>query len=64
VRSYLRAAGKHRLLVPVRMPGRAARAFRDGADLALDRAVGERTWEDFLPEHVPGPGRPVEVPAG
>jgi uncharacterized protein YbjT (DUF2867 family) len=43
VRSYLWATGKHRLLVPVRLPGKAARAVRDGANLAPDRAVGRRT---------------------
>ena len=48
VRGYLRARGKHRPIVPVRLPGRAARAFRAGANLAPDRAVGRRTWEEFL----------------
>ncbi len=48
VRSYLEATGKRRLLLPVRIPGRAARAVRDGAVLAPDRAVGHRTWEEFL----------------
>lgn len=48
VRSYLRAADKHRVVMPVRIPGRAAAAIRAGANLALDRAVGRRTWEDFL----------------
>ncbi len=48
LRGYLRSRRKHRLLVPVRLPGRAARAFRAGANLAPDRAVGRRTWEDFL----------------
>jgi len=48
VRSYLEATGKRRLLVPVRIPGRAARAVKDGAVLAPDRAVGRRTWEEFL----------------
>jgi uncharacterized protein YbjT (DUF2867 family) len=56
VRGYLRARGKHRLMVPVRLPGRAARAFRDGANLAPDRAVGRRTWEEFLAERVGSPG--------
>lgn len=51
IRSYLRAAGKRRLLMPVRLPGMANRAYRDGANLALDRAVGSRTWEDFLADH-------------
>jgi len=52
VRSYLRAAGRRRLLVPVRVPGAVGRALRAGANLAPDRAVGRRTWEDFLAEHV------------
>jgi uncharacterized protein YbjT (DUF2867 family) len=52
VRGYLRAIGKRRLLVPMRVPGAAARAIRDGANLAPDRAVGVRTWEDFLAERV------------
>jgi uncharacterized protein YbjT (DUF2867 family) len=50
VRGYLDARHKHRALVPVRAPGKAARAMRDGANLAPDRAVGHRTWEDFLAE--------------
>jgi len=49
---YLQARGKHRLIVPVRLPGKAARAYRSGANLAPDRAVGRRTWEEFLAERV------------
>jgi uncharacterized protein YbjT (DUF2867 family) len=52
IRGYLRARGKHRLLVPVRLPGKAARAFRNGANLAPERAVGRRTWEEFLADRV------------
>lgn len=52
VRSYLRAAGKRRPIMPVKLPGKAARAFRDGANLAPERAVGKRTWEEFLAERV------------
>ena len=48
IRGYLRTFGKHRALVPLRLPGRAARAFRAGANLAPDHAVGRRTWEDYL----------------
>ena len=48
VKSYLSAVGKHRPLVPVHIPGQAARAIRAGANLAPDRAVGKRTWEEFL----------------
>ncbi|HET8651817.1 MAG TPA: NAD(P)-binding oxidoreductase [Gaiellaceae bacterium] len=61
VRGYLRARGKRRLLVPVRLPGKAARAFRAGANLAPDRAVGRRTWEEFLAERLtpPNPGSPA-----
>ncbi len=48
VNSYLSAAGKRRPLVPVHIPGQAARAIRAGANLAPDRAAGQRTWEQFL----------------
>lgn len=48
VRGYLRASRKHRPILPIWLPGNAARAFRAGANLAPDRAVGQRTWEDFL----------------
>jgi hypothetical protein len=54
VREYLRASGRHRPVLPVRLPGRAARAFRAGANLAPDRAVGQRTWEEFLADRVAG----------
>jgi uncharacterized protein YbjT (DUF2867 family) len=50
LRGYLRATGKRRPIVPVWLPGRAARAIRAGANLAPDRAVGRRTWEEFLAE--------------
>lgn len=48
LRSFLRATGRKRPIVPVRIPGAAARAFRAGANLAPDHAVGRRTWEEFL----------------
>jgi hypothetical protein len=32
--------------------GRAARAFRAGANLAPGQAVGHRTWEDFLADNL------------
>ncbi|MER6943337.1 hypothetical protein ABT294_04865 [Nonomuraea sp. NPDC000554] len=51
-RSYLRASRKHRLIMQVRTPGKAAAAYRAGANLAPERAVGRRTWEDFLAEQV------------
>jgi uncharacterized protein YbjT (DUF2867 family) len=52
LRGYLQARRKHRLLVPVRLPGKAARAHRAGANLAPERAVGRRTWEEFLADRV------------
>lgn len=55
LRGYLRATGRRRLLVPVRLPGGAARALRAGANLALDRSVGRRTWEGFLADRVATP---------
>jgi len=49
VRGYLQASGKRRLMMPVRIPGRAGRSYRAGENLALDGAdLGKRTWEEFL----------------
>jgi uncharacterized protein YbjT (DUF2867 family) len=52
VRGYLRATGRRRALLPVRVPGRAAAALRAGANLTPAHAVGRRTWEEFLAERV------------
>jgi uncharacterized protein YbjT (DUF2867 family) len=52
LRGYLKARGKRRPLVPLWLPGQAARAVRAGANLAPSRAVGHRTWEDFLADRV------------
>ncbi|HEY3501708.1 MAG TPA: NAD(P)H-binding protein [Actinocatenispora sp.] len=56
MRAYLSAVGRRRPIVPVPLPGGAARAVRNGAVLNPDRAVGVRTWEEFLAERV---GRPA-----
>jgi uncharacterized protein YbjT (DUF2867 family) len=49
LRDYLRATKRRRRpIVPVWLPGKAARAFRVGANLAPEHAVGHRTWEEFL----------------
>jgi uncharacterized protein YbjT (DUF2867 family) len=50
--TYLHARGKHRLVVPIWTPGKAARVFRAGANLAPERAVGGGTWEEALAERV------------
>jgi len=36
----------------MRVPGKAARAVRAGANLTPEHAVGKRTWEEFLVERV------------
>ena len=53
LRGYLRASKRRRrLIVPVWLPGKAARAFQAGANLAPEQAVGRRTWEEFLAERL------------
>jgi uncharacterized protein YbjT (DUF2867 family) len=47
-RSHVRAAGKHRLLLPVRLPGAAGRGFRAGLHLAPRHTESTITWDDFL----------------
>jgi uncharacterized protein YbjT (DUF2867 family) len=53
LRGYLRATKRRRRpIVPVWLPGRAARVFRAGGNLAPEQAVGHRTWEEFLAERL------------
>ncbi len=47
-RSYLGATGRGRKLLEVPLPGRIARAFREGAQTCPDHAYGSVTWEKFL----------------
>src|SRR5438105_1901236 len=54
LRSYLDAKRLRRPMFPIGLPGRAARACRQGAILAPNRAVGRKTWEEFLAERVIG----------
>ncbi len=66
---YLRASHKRRPIIPLWLPGKAARAVRSGVILAPDRAVGRRTWEEFLAERVGSPGngassRPTQPSGG
>ncbi|MCP9950070.1 SDR family oxidoreductase [Actinomadura madurae] len=65
VRGYLEArGGRRRPMLPVRIPGKAGRAYRAGDNLALDGADhGARTWEDFLAERL-GREAGEPVPAG
>lgn len=52
LRGYLRATHRHRPILPIWLPGKAARAVRAGANLAPGQAVGQKTWEEFLAERV------------
>jgi uncharacterized protein YbjT (DUF2867 family) len=52
LRGYLRASQRHRPIIPIWLPGKAARAIRAGANLAPGRAVGQLTWEEFLADRV------------
>jgi uncharacterized protein YbjT (DUF2867 family) len=53
LRGYLRASKRRRRpIVPVWLPGKTARAFREGANLASEQAVGHRSWEEFLADRV------------
>jgi len=63
LRGYLRASRRRRLIVPVRLPGRAARSMRDGANLAPEQATGQRTWEAFLADRVGRRGAAHSAPA-
>ncbi|MFF1380833.1 SDR family oxidoreductase [Streptomyces sp. NPDC058308] len=47
-RAYLRASGKRRRLLPVRLAGATYRAARAGGHLAPEQAVGRRTFEEYL----------------
>ena len=52
VQAYLRASGKRRPVVGVRLAGRFYAALRDGGLLAPHHAVGRGTFEEFLAERV------------
>ena len=52
LRGYPRATQRRHLIVPVRLPGRAACVFRAGGNLAPEQAVGHRSWEEFLADRV------------
>ena len=47
-RDYFRAVGKRRVVFEVPLPGKAAKAFAAGYNLAPDHCDGRITWDDFL----------------
>jgi len=53
--AYLAAAQERRPLLSVPIPGRAARAFRDGAHVTPERTVGALTWDDYLRAQMSAP---------
>jgi uncharacterized protein YbjT (DUF2867 family) len=62
LRGYLRATKQRRLILPVWLPGKAARVFRAGANLAPEQAVGSRSWEEFLADRASRNGEVECVP--
>jgi uncharacterized protein YbjT (DUF2867 family) len=51
-RSYLAAVGKRRPVVAIRLPGRVARGYQAGDNLAPDRAVGTIPFDRYLEEQL------------
>ncbi|RCW37643.1 uncharacterized protein YbjT (DUF2867 family) [Halopolyspora algeriensis] len=47
-RLYLRASGKRRRVLPVPVPGKVSRGYREGGHLAPEHAHGRITFEQFL----------------
>lgn len=47
-RTWLTATGRRRIVLRVPVPGKVGRAFRAGANLCPDEAVGVRTWAQSL----------------
>ena len=48
-RDYLKATGKRRPFLPVRLPGKTGKVYRSGGNLTLTGATtGTRTWEAFV----------------
>ncbi|MDQ7907008.1 SDR family oxidoreductase [Phytohabitans sp. ZYX-F-186] len=56
VRSWLRATGKRRPVLSLRLPGKTARAMRGGLLTTPDQPTGTRTWQGYLAERY-GPVR-------
>ena len=59
MRDYLRTIDRRRLIVSMPLPGKAAGAFRAGANLTPEHAAGGRSWADFLADRLAAPSDPV-----
>ncbi|MRH93135.1 NAD(P)H-binding protein [Nocardia sp. SYP-A9097] len=55
VRAYQDAIGKHRPILSLKAPGKAAKIYKAGGNLNPERAVGEQTWEEFLAAQLAAP---------
>ena len=53
-RAWAAATGRRRAVLPVRLPGRLARAVRDGGLITPEHADGRITFEEFLAHHPAG----------
>jgi uncharacterized protein YbjT (DUF2867 family) len=51
--AYVRAAGLRRVILPIRLPGKTARAFRQGLHLAPAHRQGKITFAQFLTQTFP-----------
>jgi uncharacterized protein YbjT (DUF2867 family) len=47
-RTLMEAIGRERPMLNLPVPGKAARAFRDGLHTNTDRSVGAKTWNEYL----------------
>lgn len=47
-RTLMAATGRERPMINLPVPGKAARAFKQGAHTNPERAVGQMTWEEYL----------------
>lgn len=50
VRAWLRATGKRRPVLSLRLPGKTSRAMREGALTTTAQPTGTRTWQEYLAE--------------
>jgi hypothetical protein len=48
------AVGRHRMRLPIHVPGKVGKACRSGANLTLGAPTGRRTGEQFLTARTTG----------
>jgi len=52
VRSYFKVTGSRKKVVTFPLPGKTARAIRDGALTCRENTYGKIRWEEFLHEEM------------